>query len=72
MKMELVAAAEPIGNPGLLPPLPQWYSDLRSSTAKALLKAESAAIRHMAEALPQNLTGNPRRSIRAAKRHKGT
>ena len=72
MKMELVAATEPIGNPGVLPPLPQWYSDLRSSTAKVLLKAESTALRDMADALPRKLSRGPRRSTRAAKKHKGT
>ena len=71
-KMELVAAAEPIGNPGKLPPLPRWYSDLRSSTAKALLTAESAAIRAMADALPRKLSSVTGRSTVAAKKHKGT
>ena len=68
-KMESVAAAEPMGNPGELPPLPRWYSDLRSSTAKALLTAESAAIRAMAEALPRKLTGKPKGT--GVKRQKG-
>jgi DNA-binding PadR family transcriptional regulator len=72
MKVALVAAVESIGNPGKLPPLPRWYSDLRSLAAKALLTSESVAIRAMAEALPQNLSGKPRRSIRAAKKQKGT
>jgi hypothetical protein len=67
-----VAVAEPIGNPGALPLLPRWYSDLRFSTAKALLTAESAAIRAMAEALPRNLTGKSRHSTRAAKKQKGS
>ena len=59
-KMESVAAVEPIRNPGKLPPLPRWYSDLRSSTAKALLTAESEAIRAMADALPRKLVGQAR------------
>ena len=63
-KMESVAAAEPIGNPRGLPLLPQWYSDLRSSTAKALLRAESAAIRAMADALPRKLYGKSRHGTR--------
>ncbi len=45
-KLESVAAAEPMENPGDLPLLPRWYNDLRSSTAKALLTAESAAKKH--------------------------
>src|SRR5260370_10903459 len=56
MKMELVAATEPIGNPGVLPPLPQWYSDLRSSTAKSLLKHESPALRDTTDPLPTKLS----------------
>ena len=71
-KMESVAAAEPIGDPGKLPPLPRLYSELRSSTTKALLKAESAAIRAMADALPRKLSGKPRHSTRAAKKQKGS
>ena len=71
-KMELVAAAEPIGNPRGLPLLPRWYSDLRSSTAKALLTAESAAIRAMADALPRKLSGKPTHGNRAAKKQKGS
>ena len=67
-KMELVAAAEPIGHPAALPPLPRWYSDLRSSTAKALLTAESAALRAMADALPRNLSSGARHRPRAAKK----
>jgi DNA-binding PadR family transcriptional regulator len=70
MKMELVAAIEPIGNPDLLPPLPHWYSDLRSSTAKALLKAESAALHDMADALPRKLSGRTRLSTRAAEKQR--
>jgi hypothetical protein len=72
IKMELVAATEPIGNPGVLSPLPQWYSDLRSSTAKTLLKAESAALRDMADALPRKLSDRPRFGTRAAKKQKGS
>ena len=71
-KMESVTAAEPIGNPGALPPLPRWYSDLRSSTTKALLTAESVAIRAMADALPWKLSDKPKYIIRAAKKPKGT
>jgi DNA-binding PadR family transcriptional regulator len=71
-KMESVAVAEPIGNPGAPPPLPRWYSYLRSSTERALLTAESAAIRAMADALPRKLSSRLRYSTRVAKKHKGT
>jgi DNA-binding PadR family transcriptional regulator len=69
MKM---AAAGPIGNWGALPALSQWYSYLRSSTTKALLAAESTAIRTMADALPRNLSGRPNYSTRATKKQKGS
>jgi DNA-binding PadR family transcriptional regulator len=72
MKMELVATTEPIANLDALPVLPRWYSVLRSSTAKALLTAESAAIRAMADALPRKLSSRPRRDTRAAKKQKGS
>ena len=67
-KMELVAAAKPMGDPAALPLLPRWYGDLRSSAAKTLLTAESAAIRDMADALPRKLSGGARHSTRAAKK----
>jgi hypothetical protein len=72
MKVASVAAVESIGNPGKLHPLPRWYSDLRSSTKKALLMAESAAIRAMADALLRKLSGKPKPSTRAAKKQKGS
>ena len=71
MKVESAAAVESIGNPGELP-LSQWYSYLRSSTAKALLTAESSAIRAMADALPRKLPGKLGHSTRAAKKQKGS
>jgi DNA-binding PadR family transcriptional regulator len=71
-KMESAGAAEPIGNPGKLPPLPRLYSELRSSTAKALLTAESVAIRAMADALPRKLSSKPSHSTPAAKKQKGS
>jgi DNA-binding PadR family transcriptional regulator len=70
-KMELVAAVEPIGVSGKLDPLPRWYRNLRSSTAKALLTAESTAIRAMADALPRKLASKPGHRTRAAKKQKG-
>jgi hypothetical protein len=71
-KMESVATAELIGNPRGLPLLPRWYSDLRFETTKALLTAESAAIRAMADALPRKLSGGSKRSTRAIKKQKGS
>ena len=37
-------------------PLAAWYGKLRSASAKALLRAESAAALAMAESLPRNLS----------------
>ena len=44
-------------------PLASWYSKLRSASAKALLKGESAAALAMAEALPRNC-GQKRRTTK--------
>jgi DNA-binding PadR family transcriptional regulator len=66
-KTESIAAAELTGYSGAVAPLARWYTDLRSETAKALLTAESEAIRAMADALPRKLTGKPRRSTRPPK-----
>ncbi len=41
-------------------PLASWYTRLRSNAAKVLLRGESAAALAMAEALPRNLSGNPK------------
>ena len=71
-KMESLAAAQPIGDLDKLPPLPRLYSELRSSTTKALLKAESAAIRSIADALPRKLSDKPRPSARATRKQKGS
>jgi len=71
-KAESIAAAELTDNPGAVVPLARWYTDLRSETAKALLTAESEAIRAMADALPRKLTGKPRRSTRPPKSQKGS
>ena len=61
------------GNPGSLPPLPRLYSELQSTTAKALLMAESVAIRAMADALlSEILSGKPGPNTRAAKKQKGS
>ncbi len=71
-KLESVATVEWMETSGALPPLPRWYSDLRSSTAKALLKAESTAIRAMADALPRKLTRKPGHRTPASNKHKVT
>ena len=68
----IAGAAEPIGDPGKLPPLPRLYSELRSSTAKALLTAESVAIRAMADALPRKLSGKPGHNTRGTKKQKSS
>lgn len=67
-KIKSMAAVEPMGNPGKLHPLPHWYSELRSSTMKSLLTAESLAIRAMADALPRKLSGKSGHSTRAPKK----
>ena len=66
-KMESIAGPELTGGSGGVAPLARWYTDLRSATAKALLTAESEAIRSMADALPRKLTEKPRRIARASK-----
>jgi DNA-binding PadR family transcriptional regulator len=51
-------------------PLARWYADLRSETAKAVLRAESEAIRAMADSLPRSLTGKPKPNKRSTKSRK--
>jgi hypothetical protein len=60
-KTESIAAAELTAGSVAAVPLARWYTDLRSETTKALLTAESEAIRAMADALPRKLTGKPSR-----------
>jgi DNA-binding PadR family transcriptional regulator len=48
-------------------PLARWYADLRSETAKTVVRAESEAIRAMAGSLPRSLNGKPRRNSRPPK-----
>ncbi len=50
-KKESIAMTELISDAAA--PLARWYTDLRSETAKAVLRAESEAIRAMADSLPQ-------------------
>lgn len=68
---ESLAAAGVTSRSDAVPPLAQWYTNLRSNTTKALLTAESQAIRAMAEALPTSLTGKGRRSAATRKKLKG-
>jgi DNA-binding PadR family transcriptional regulator len=49
------APADPIDDLKAVAPLAWWYRELRSSSAKAMLVAESDAIRILADALPQRL-----------------
>jgi hypothetical protein len=71
-KMDAVGAVEPMGDPGKLPTLPRLYSELRSATTKAVLTAESTAIRAMAEALPRKFSRKPGPSTRTTKKQKGS
>ena len=50
--------------------LANWYARLRSSSTKALLKAESAAAFEMAEALPRKLSTKSRQLKRSTKSEK--
>jgi len=47
--------------------LADWYAKLRFTSAKTLLKAESAAALKMAEALPERLSAKATRTKRVAK-----
>jgi len=59
-KMEAIAGSELTGSSGAVAPLARWYTDLRSATAKAPLKAESEANRALADALPRKLAEKSR------------
>lgn len=65
LKTESVAAAELTSD--AVAPLARWYTDLRSSTAKALLAAEVEAIRAMVDSLPRKSTGKRTRNAHALK-----
>jgi DNA-binding PadR family transcriptional regulator len=62
-KLESIAM---IGRPDSdsLPPLAFWYRELRSASARVMLKGGSAAALAMAEALPRKLTKSNRRTGR--------
>jgi DNA-binding PadR family transcriptional regulator len=49
-------------------PLASWYTRLRSSAAKVLLKGESPAALAMADALPRNLSQSPKSTSPMIKR----
>jgi hypothetical protein len=52
-KMDMVSAIENPDKAADLPPLARWYTELRSSSSRALLTAESIAIREIADMLPR-------------------
>jgi DNA-binding PadR family transcriptional regulator len=58
LKLESIAAIRENSDPEQLAPIGSWYRQLRSASAKALLRRESAAALAMAEALPRNLARN--------------
>lgn len=61
-KLESIASIELPNESASLPPLAFWYRELRSASAKAILKGGSAAALAMAGALPQDLTRESRRT----------
>ena len=67
-KLASLETVEESHAPGSGSALADWYSRLRSGSAKAILKAESAAATAMSAALPRNLRGRPR-PTRGSNRH---
>ena len=63
-KGESIDFAEEENNSDFLSPLAYWYSKLRSASAKALIEAESEAVRSLIEALPRKLSANRVRAKR--------
>ena len=55
-KVEAAASAADTGNSSTVVPLARWYTDIRLEMAKALLTAESQAIRATAKSLPARLS----------------
>ena len=55
-KVEAAASAADTGNASTVVPLARWYTDIRLEMAKALLTAESQAIRATAKSLPARLS----------------
>jgi hypothetical protein len=56
-KLELTGTADRPDKSSSLPPLALWYRRLRSTSAQALIKGESAAALAMAKSLPKRLSG---------------
>jgi hypothetical protein len=52
-RLETISNVEKPGGPAPLPSLALWYRRLRSTSAEALVKGESAAALAMAKALPR-------------------
>jgi DNA-binding PadR family transcriptional regulator len=69
-KLESIAASDQAGDFSTDVPLAQWYSELRSLTAKALLAAESKAVRSMADSLPRRLAVKPKLTDHPVKKPK--
>jgi hypothetical protein len=67
-KLKIIHKVEEPDDSGSLPPLAQWYRRLRSSSAKALIKGESAAALAMAKALPRKPSGKQKQG-RATPKH---
>jgi len=61
-KLESIAMLERPDEPDPLPALAYWYRELRSASARVMLKGGSAAALAMAEALPRRLTKSNRRT----------
>ncbi len=59
-KTESIATAQLTDNPGAVVLLARWYTEFRSETAKAVFRAESEAIRALAEVLPRKLNSRRR------------
>lgn len=58
-KLESISGFEGPDESDSLPPLAFWYRELRSASARMMLKGGSAAALAMAEALPRKLTKSP-------------
>jgi DNA-binding PadR family transcriptional regulator len=69
-KLESIEMLEAGDENSSISSLANWYAKLRLSSAKALLKAESAAAFEMAEALPWKLSTKSRRLKRSTKPQK--
>ena len=59
-KLESIAAVEGPEKMPRVPPIANWYRELRSASTKALLKSTAATALAMAESLPRKLTSGTR------------